>query len=170
MTEKSNGRLLKNKRDRQRLFPKVTDKEIWDWSKEQQKKGFITIPRTLPYFLNIMDEAAEKPVSSTYIALWCRLWDQSGLIKIDSQDDLAFESGFSGQRKIQTWRSRIKILIDLGFILTAPLKDDPFGYVLILNPYSVVKQKYNMGKYLGTYSALVYRADSLKATDLNDDN
>lgn len=168
MEGKGIKRSQRNLNTRQRLFPELNENEIWNWS-DKKTKGFITIPRTLPYFFAIMDELAEKPVSSTFFALWCRLWDANGFIKIDNQSELAMESGFSGQRKIQTWRSRMKKLEELGFIRTAPLGDEHFGYVVILSPYVVVKQKYK-DTNPGIYNALVQRTEFIGATDLNDDN
>jgi hypothetical protein len=38
-------------------------------------KGFATIPKTMPIVLQIMDNLSDgKPVSSTYLGLWCSTW------------------------------------------------------------------------------------------------
>ena len=111
---KGDERKKRNIRTRKRLWRKMKEEMIWDWDKEEVK-GFATIPRTLPYIFKIMDDLSRhKPVSSTYFALWCRLWDSSGLIKIKNPTTLAVESGFSGQRAVSTWRIRMKILEQKG--------------------------------------------------------
>ncbi len=163
-------RKKRNIKTRKRLWPKMKDDLLWDWDVEAVK-GFATIPRTLPYFFKIMDDLSlHKPVSSTYFALWCRLWDSSGLIKIKNPTSLAGESGFSGQRAVSTWRSRMKILEKWGFIKTKPLGNEMYGYVFLVSPYYVVKKLFNAKKYTdeGWYNALWERAQDIKATDLED--
>jgi len=150
----------------------MKEEMIWNWDKEVVK-GFATIPRTLPYFFKIMDDLSQyKPVSSTYFALWCRLWDSSGLIKIKNPTTLAVESGFSGQRAVSTWRSRMKILEEKGFIKTKPLGNEKYGYVFIVSPYYAVKKLLSTKEYTdeGSYNALWERAEDIKATDLEDIN
>lgn len=172
--KKNDERKKRNIRTRKRLWPKMKEEMVWDWDKETEKGkykviGFIKIPRTLPYFFKIMDDLSpHKPLSSTYFALWCRLWDSSGLIKIKDPIDLAGESGFSGQRAISTWRGRMKILEKWGFIKTKPLGNEMYGYVFIVNPYYVTKKLYSTQKYSneGWYNALLERAEAIKATDL----
>ena len=123
----------------------------------------------MPYFFRIMDELSKsKPLSTTYFALWCRLWDESGLITIKEPTLVAEEAGFSGQRAVRTWRDRMKILEKLGFIRCKPFSSNPFGYVLLLNPYGVVKRLWEKKKYTneGWYNALREYASSIKAADL----
>lgn len=161
-------RLKRNLRKRNRLFPGLRKSMIWDW---KNSTGFATVPRTLPYFGRIMDSlSVNKPLTSTYIALWCRLWDQSGIITITDSIALARESGFSGQRAVSTWRSRMKILEDLGFIKIKPLAEEPFGYALLLSPYYAVQKLFKSGKYKdeGFFNALYERHDEIKASDLDD--
>jgi len=141
---------------------------IWNW---KEREGFATVPRTIPYFARIMDNLSKsKPVSSTYLALWCRLWDESCLIKIDNPTAMARESGFSGQRALSTWRGRMKILEKIGFIKTKPLAEEKYGYVLILNPYHVVKKLVDTKKYTdeGWFNALWERHDAIGASDLDE--
>jgi hypothetical protein len=166
--KKVDKRMLRHIRTRKRLWPKLNENVVWNW---KESDGFATIPRTLPYFYKIMDDLSKsKPVSSTYFALWSRLWDPSGLIKINNSLMLALESGFSGQRAVTTWRSRMKILEKLGFIKTKPLGLEPYGYVLLVNPYYVVKKLHDSNKYTdeGWYNALWERAEEIKATDLEE--
>lgn len=152
---------------RQEFWPEVTDEMIWD---RQNATGFTTIPRTLPLFHAIMDELSDKPVSKTYFALWCRSFDEYVLV-INNIDEYAYESGFTSQRAKYTWKDRMKRLKDLGFIKTADGPYGEFSYVLVLNPYHVVKSikaedKIAMSK--GLYNTLVQRAGEIKAKDFDE--
>lgn len=95
---------------REPFWPEISPEQIWD---RKKSKGFTTIPRQMPYFLQAMDALSSgRPVSQTYLALWFRGYDEA-VVKLEHQD-MAFESGFTGQRGVQTWRDRVKILSELG--------------------------------------------------------
>jgi hypothetical protein len=150
---------------RTQLWPKITEDMLWDRTK---KKGFTTIPRTMPYFLQLMDDLSSgKPVSSTYMVLWCRTFDEN-MVTIANPREWAFESGFSGQRAELTWRTRMKRLEELGFIQTQPGPSGQYHYVLILNPYLVIKKLVDGGEQLrpDRYNALVQRANDIGAEEL----
>jgi hypothetical protein len=126
----------------------------------------------IPYIFKIMDDCSKsKPLSATYFTLWCRCWDESGFLKINNPSIFASESGFSGQRAVSTWRTRMRLLEKWGFIKTKKYGAEEHGYIVILNPYKVVKELYETKKYNddGWYFALLERADEIKATDLEDD-
>ena len=163
-------RLLRNIETRKKLWPDLSSKLIWNW---KTQKGFGTIPRTLPYFFKIMNDLSiGKPVSSTYFALWARLWDQSGLLKIRNAEELAWESGFTKKRAVDTWRSRMKILEELGFIKSQPLGTELYGYIFIVNPYQVLKELKTNKKYddQGWMNALMERVDNLQVIESDDDD
>lgn len=86
------------------------------WNRTEHD-GYTTIPRTMPQIFRIMDLWAGKgkPVSATYFTLWCNVHDESYL-EIKDKDRFAFESGFSGERAVTTWTTRMRILAELGFI------------------------------------------------------
>lgn len=153
---------------RKQLWPEVTSEDLWD---RRERTGFITIPRTMPMLLQIMDDVSPKgkPVSSTYLALWCRLYDES-MVTINNEMEVALESGFSGQRATSTWASRIAILSELGFISVKPGSKGPRNYVLVYNPYNVVKSLNAAGKVQEQkYIALFTRAQEVGANDLRED-
>lgn len=167
---KKSKRTERNLKTRARLWPDLDGKMVWSW---RESDGFVSIPRTMPYFFKIMDECSKsKPLSSTYFALWCRCWDESGIIKINNPAIFAGESGFSGQRAITTWRTRMRILERLCFIKTKAHGAEKHGYVVLLNPYKVVKSLYQDGTFKdeGWFNALYERAEDIKATDLEDDD
>ena len=170
VSKKKNMRTERNLRMRQKLWPDLDSEMVWDYTKS---KGWYHIPRVMPYFFKVMDDCSKsKPLSSTYFTLWCRHWDETGFFKINNPSLLTSESGFSGQRAVSTWRTRMRLLEKWGFIKTKPLGAEEHGYVLILNPYKVVKDLYETKKYSddGWYFALCERADEIRATDLEDED
>ncbi len=152
---------------RAQLWPEVTDQSLWN---RKQRKGFTTLPRTMPLILRIMDDLSNgKPISSVYVSLWGRVFDNC-VVTINSPREMAFEAGFSGQRSESTWSSRIKILCELGFIDTRPGASGPFTYILIWNPYHVIKKYYKEKKVpQNQYNALFQRALDIGASDLEDE-
>lgn len=152
---------------RDRLWPGLTDDDLWS---RGLYNGFTTIPKTMPLMMSIMDDLANgQPVSSTYLELWCRTFDES-FVTLSKPRETAFHSGFTTQRGERTWRSRLKILEELGFIRIKDGASGPATYALILNPYRVIKKLYESG-HSGVredkYNALLDRAieiddDSLK--------
>ena len=102
---------LRRQQMRVRLWPKIQEDVLWLRTKNV---GFTTIPRTLPIINRILDQYAGKgfPVSSTYLALWCHVFDE-GFIEIRNPREMAYESGFGGPRAEATWKSRMKKLLQL---------------------------------------------------------
>lgn len=152
---------------REHLWPGLKDDKLWIRTK---RDGFTTIPRLMPLILQIMDDMSKgKPVSSTYLELWCRSYDLC-MVTLNRQEVLAFHSGFAGQRALSTWRDRLKILHELGFIDIKPGPNGPMSYVLLWNPYHVIKdlhKKKHPGLSQDAYNALIERMIEIKATDLS---
>src|SRR5690348_15574449 len=121
---------------RRKLWPKITDADLW---LHRRKDGFIPIPRVMPLILQIMDDLATRPVSSTYLDLWCRKFDEQFLTLNRNPKEYAFYAGFPGQRGEQTWKERIRELAKLGFILTETGAYGEASYVLIVNPINVIE-------------------------------
>ena len=151
---------------RETLWPDIDESRLWI---RTVRDGFTTIPRTIPIIMYIMDGLSKsKPVSSTYLELWCRAFDQC-VVTLNNHQEHAFHAGFAGQRAVTTWKERIRILHDLGFI---DVKSGPSGdisYALIFNPYDVInrhhKQKHP-GITESMFNALVVRAIDIGAKDL----
>ena len=150
---------------RKQLWGELSPELIWN---RKVSHGFTTIPRTMPLILQIIDSLAEKakPVSMVYFSLWCRVFDES-YIEIKNHEEMANESGFSGERAVSTWKNRMKNLASLGLI---DIKDGPTGeysYVLLFNPYMVIKWFYEDKKInSGKYNVLFARALEIGAKDL----
>lgn len=127
------------------------------WEKDK-KIGFVNIPRSMPYILNIIDylgnKNGHKTLRDTYLALWCR---DFGTAYIEIQDSLIFaiESGFSGERAEATLFSKIKALgnddtgkenvKNLGFIRIQYQNKKP-KHILILNPLLIIFIYYKNGE------------------------
>lgn len=169
MPEKTKSKISEQKLAlRQRVWPGVTEADLWI---RQKRVGFTTIPRILPLMAVIMDSLSKnKPISSTYFDLWCRAFDECFVV-LNKQTEMAFHSGFAGQRAVQTWSERIKILDKLGFIKVASGPNGPLSYALILNPYRVVQTITKTKPELireDLQNALHERAIEIGATDLED--
>lgn len=149
---------------RKQVWPDLTDEMLWH---RRRDDGFITMPRTMPHIMRIIDDLSPKgqPASSTYLALWARLYDES-VVTIVSEVELAFESGFSGQRAATTWAGRVSILERLGFIR---ISEGPKGlrqYVLVLNPYIVIRRLREDGNVTDSlYTAFFVRAQEIGAAE-----
>ena len=86
---------------RQSVWPDLDQNVLWHWKKTD---GWLNIPRAMPLILRIMDMVAPKgkPVSQTYLDLWCRTFDDSFVIASKPRE-MAFYSGFTGERAERTW-------------------------------------------------------------------
>ncbi len=152
---------------RSRLWANYNDDFIWQRKKHN---GFTTIPRTMPLIMSIMDDlSAGQPVSSTYLELWCRAFDEC-FVTLSKSREIAFHAGHIGQRAERTWRSRMKLLGELGFIDIKEGASGAISYALILNPYLVIRklvEEKHSGIRLDKYNALIERAVEIGADDLD---
>ena len=85
------------------------------------------------------------PVAQTYLDLWCRTYDDSFVI-VNKPREMAFYSGFSGERAERTWGNRIKLLAQLGFIDFKPGPSGHMHYIVLYNPYQIIKQHFEKRK------------------------
>ncbi|MFH0730106.1 MAG: hypothetical protein V2B19_27650 [Pseudomonadota bacterium] len=160
-TKRSLRMTEKRLRLRQQHWPEITDENLW---LRGRTKGFTTIPRGISLIMRIMDSLSlQKPLSNTYMTLWCYAFDEM-TVTIQKPRQMALESGFAGQRAENTWHDRMKKLEELGFIQSTEGVTGDFHYVLLLNPYRVVKnlnedEKYAVPTVL--YNTLIDRVDEI---------
>ena len=132
----------KDKRSAMRstAFPELDESRVWDVKNKARTKGFTSMPRTMPLIGAIIDLMAGKgkPASNTYLELWCRA-DEQGFLILNKPQEIAFASGFSGERGVTTWKQRVRRLEKLGFISTKPGTSGDLHYVQIWNPYLVIR-------------------------------
>lgn len=155
---------------RSKLWPELEpNKQLWH---RKRRDGFVSIPRTMPLIIDIIDGLSKgTPAGSTYLELWCRSFDEM-YISLSRSKELAFHSGFTGQRAERTWAEKIRKLDELGFISVKEGQAGPLSHALIFNPYHVVKRLYesgNSGIPKDKYNALVERAIEIGANDLDDE-
>ena len=159
--------LEKQKQIRQNAFGDIDERKVWH---RKRNDGFTTIPRTMPLIGAIMDGLAGKgkPVATTYLELWARSNDD-GFLTLNKPNEVAFASGFTGQRGVGTWKERVRRLEALGFLETKPGVSGNLHYVQIWNPYHVIlkhKEKKTEGFRLDQYNALFERAIDIGAKDI----
>jgi hypothetical protein len=143
----------------------------WLWDRNANK-GFATIPKTMPLILSIMDDLSNgKPVSSTYLGLWCNTWDNS-MVNLSRNQEMAHAAGFTGQRAAYTWRARMQLLQKLKFIDIKPGKLGDISHVLIWNPHRVIRYHRDQktpGLIEANFNALLERALDIGANDMIDE-
>jgi len=154
---------------RERLWGKVDPEKLWEG--DADKPGWLLVPRAMPLILRIMDDLSNgKPVSAVYLDLWFRTFDNDAYVVTSKQQEMAFSAGFGGQRAVRTWKDRVKILADLGFVDVKAGPSGPISYVLIWNPYKVIKHHYESktpGLQEAAYNALMERVIEIGASDLD---
>jgi hypothetical protein len=154
---------------RQTLWPKVKESQLWNRKKQD---GYTTIPRTMPLILSILNCLTPSgcPAAGVYLDLWCRVFDES-FVTLNKPDDMAFTSGFTGQRRLQAWRKRLDLLQKLGFIKLADGSNGKYSYALILNPHKVILaiNRNNSSRIpRNLFNVLADRAREVKAKDFTE--
>ena len=167
-TKKQLNKIARQKRDmRKKMWPDLEENRLW-WG-DTDRPGWLLIPRALPLIMRIMDTMAPKgkPVSQTYLDLWCRTFDDSFVI-VSEPREMAYYAGFSGERAVRTWTTRMRLLEQLGFIDIKGGTNGPIHYVLIWNPYHVIKASHEKGLVRDdAYNALTERVIKIRADDLD---
>jgi len=124
-------------------FPEYNKTLLWD---RKVNHGFTTIPRTLPIVMQIIDQLTKGHAAGhTLFCLWSRMPDHY-LLVIENTTTFAAEAGFTGNRKVDTWRRRMKLLKSLGFIDSKNGASGEFHYVLLLNPNVAIEKLYRAGQ------------------------
>lgn len=120
-------------------FPGIPDYLIWN---RKRDFGFCSIPRILPIAMQAVDEYSKgAPAGHTLFCLWARSPDHV-LVTIEHPATFAVETGFYGKRAVDTWRKRMKVLAELGFIIPKKGATGDFHHVLLMNPVVAVERMY----------------------------
>jgi hypothetical protein len=121
---------------RDQLWPGEGDK-LWHRTTED---GYSTIPRTLPLVMTLIDDlkGKGKDISRVYFDLWCRQIDDS-FVDVSDEESFAYSSGYpTPGRNVRSWRERIDMLQELGFVSVQPNGSRRYGYILLFHPHRVV--------------------------------
>lgn len=163
-----------NLKMRKHLWPTLDEASLW-LREDKTRKGYTTMPRTIPQIINLINDVSKQvtggkavPAGKSYLVLWCRVFDE-GFVKIENEAVAALEAGYSGERNVTTWREHLNALKALGFIDCKDGPAGPYQYILLFNPYKVVKALYEKGwVQQASYTALFQRAMDIGATDLTE--
>jgi hypothetical protein len=139
---KKNGATQRREKIRKEFWP---DADAWTGEKDT---GWFRAPRTLPLILTLLasKEFSERYDPTTvYLELMARHID-SGIIEMVSEEDHAFAAGYSGSRAVRSWRERMKILEDNGFIKVQQTGNQRYKYVLLVHPTVAIQRLRNEGK------------------------
>lgn len=169
-----NGASQSNLKMRAHLWSNLDEKSLW-LRTDKTRKGFTTMPRTMALIINLIDDISKQvtngkavPAGRTYLVLWCRVFDE-GFVKIDNEAVAALEAGYSGERNVTTWRQHLAVLRNLGFIDCKEGPAGPYQYILLYNPYQVIKKLNSSGiVQANMYTAIFQRALDVRATDLTE--
>ena len=127
---------------RDELFPAATA-----WVADDEI-GFFRAPRTLPLLAHLISSkrvSGEKDASSVYLELWARNWGE-GIVMITDEADHAFAAGYTGTRAIRTWRERIRLLEEAGFIQVKAVGNRTIGAILMVHPSAAVERLRQNGR------------------------
>jgi hypothetical protein len=117
-------------------FPDVPETLLW---RRKSNDGFTTVPRPLPIAMQAIDETSKgAPAGHSLFCLWARAPDNP-LVIVENPATFAAETGFTGERSVDTWRKRMRTLRDLGFIRTKAGASGEFHFILLLNPNVAVE-------------------------------
>lgn len=112
---------------------------------------------------------ASSAAGTTYTTVWLHYLGH-GMSRIENETDAALESGYGGERGVTTFRRHMRVLKDLGFVDFVEETRGRVKWVLLHNPYQVVKKLFQDGHIdKTTFSMLCERADAIGAGDELDD-
>lgn len=118
-------------------------KELWHPSEEL---GFACVPRTLA-LLTVLTKLLTKDEdpSRVYLDLWCRNFGDC-LIDVRDEKEFAYACGLTASRGVRSWRERVKLLKEYGFIRTEKRWDQDFYWIFLRHPDTVVQELDERGK------------------------
>jgi hypothetical protein len=130
----------KRERLRKAHWPNVED----TWTGEEV--GWFKIPRTLPMLFSGLTKQVRGNIDPTpvYLELLSHHYGD-GFIELRHESEHAFAVGYSVGR-IRSWRERMAKLAELGFIKVAGSGSQPYKYILLMHPTTVLERLRNEGK------------------------
>jgi hypothetical protein len=131
--------------------------------------GYFRAPRTLGLILNLLAQeefSGSKDPSRVYLELYASHRD-SGLVEMRSEEEHAYASGFRGPRARRSWRERMKILEDTGFIRVRPRGNQRYGFVMLVHPAVAIHRLRAEGKitdsvWVDTYTSILLESGAVQ--------
>ena len=140
---KASASTVRRERLRKEFWP---EDDAWTGIDE---KGWFKAPRTIPLILELLNtkkiNEKQQDVTRVYVELWARHID-GGIIEMSEHLRHAHAAGYRGPRAIRTWRERMKVLEESGFIKSKEAEGQQYKYVLLVHPTVAVKRLYDAGK------------------------
>ena len=120
------------------------------WPKEiawqpPDEVGYFNAPRTLSLVLcalRLKSVSDQKDPSLVYVDLLSNQMGE-GVVELGIEEDHAFACGYTNAR---TWRDRMKVLEDAGFIKASSGGNRNYARVLIIHPTVAMQGLYESGK------------------------
>lgn len=142
MATKENKAAKKRRELRDQYWPEANER-VWD---RHSETGFTTVPRLLGLVMVLIQKLSRgKDPASVYLDLWLRAFDDA-FVQIIDEETLAYASGYEGNRATRTWKERMFVLQELGFIEVKPKGNREFGYIFIPNPLYICVRLKSEGK------------------------
>lgn len=105
--------------------------------------------RIVPLVLTAIDQSGlrkkSEDVARTYIELLCRNMDE-GLVEVPDEDEAATMTGFTGNRRVRTWKDRVFALQRLHLIEIDAVGGRKIGAILMLDPRAALEWMRREGK------------------------
>ncbi len=118
--------------------------EVWPteiaWTGENEK-GWFRAPRSIALVMSLLahqELTGNKNATGVYLDLLSRHRD-TGVVDMVGEGEHSYSSGYVGTRGIRTWRERMQLLEELGFIKTRSAGNQDFRYVLLIHPTVAVQ-------------------------------
>ncbi|HEV8330492.1 MAG TPA: hypothetical protein VGQ22_03665 [Steroidobacteraceae bacterium] len=145
--------------------------EFWPddiaWTGDPPEQGWFRAPRTLPFLLLLLSSkkitGSAADAGRVYLDLLARHRD-SGLIEMANEGDHSYAAGYHGSRGVRTWKERMKLLEDLGFIKSRKGGNQQYKFVLLVHPTMAVHNLRNKSK-IDTHWWESYRARQIEAKE-----
>jgi hypothetical protein len=130
----------------------------------ERAKGWFRAPRTIPLVLALLrskgvDDKSDRnrpDPTRAYLALLARHMG-GGVVEVINEAELAYESGYTGNRAVRTWQERMDLLLKLGLIKVKGSGIQKYRYVLLVHPAYVIEQFVKASKvderWLNAYEA-----------------
>ncbi|WP_342619570.1 hypothetical protein [Rhodoferax sp. GW822-FHT02A01] len=125
----------------------IADEQVWS----SAGGGWTAMPRAVGLICEVVVKEAHKKMfnassaaGTTYMTLWMHS-QASGIARVESEEDAAFESGYGGERGVTTFRRHLRTLKQMGFIDFVEESRGRVKWVLLFNPYQVVKKLHEEG-------------------------
>jgi hypothetical protein len=145
--------------------------EFWPkdiaWTGEAPEQGWFRAPRTLPFLLVLLSDkkvtGGTADCGRVYLDLLARHRD-SGIVEMANEGDHSYAAGYPGTRGVRTWKERMKLLEDLGFIKSRKGGNQQYKFVLLVHPTLIV-QRLRDKKKIGDHWWESYRARQIDAKE-----